>query len=101
VTRLRVRMPQVVLFATMLSATAVPAAVVVAQTANSNTGLEGGQDHLFDAILGTPNRKTPVPQDKVFAVPPRESQAVPTPDSKTKGIGIPPVLNSISPGERQ
>jgi hypothetical protein len=42
----------------------------IAQTPNSNAGLEGGQDNLFDAILATPNQKTPVLQDNVFATAP-------------------------------
>jgi hypothetical protein len=49
----------------------------IAQTANSNAGLEGGQDGLFDAILATPNRKTPVPQDSNSATAPGVEQAAP------------------------
>ena len=97
-TRLRVGMP---LFAIVLSITALPADFVLAQTANSNAGLEGGQDRLFDAILATPNRKTPVPQDNIFATPPRAGSDSPSAHSNTKRIEMPPVLNSISPGERQ
>jgi len=89
------------LFAIVLSIMAVPADYVMAQTANSDAGLEGGQDRLFDAILATPHRKTPVPQDNIFATPPRAGQTAPPSHPKTKRIEMPPVLNSISPGERQ
>ena len=68
-----------------------------AQSANSNAGLESGQDGLFGAILGTPNRTTTVPHDNIVATPLRAGQAAPTSHSKTKRIEIPPVLNSTSP----
>lgn len=42
----------------------------IAQRADSNIGLEGGHGGLSDAILAAPNRKTPVPQDNMFATAP-------------------------------
>ena len=50
-----------------------------AQTANSNAGLHGGQDGMFDAILATPNYKTPVLPDSALATAPGLEQAVPAP----------------------
>jgi hypothetical protein len=97
VTRLRLATP---LFAIVLSVTALPVAFATAQTANSNAGLAGGQDRLFDAILATPNRKTPVPQGNTLAAPPRAGRTAPTSHTKTKGIDLPPAMNSTSPGER-
>jgi hypothetical protein len=72
-----------------------------AQTANSNAGLEGGQDNLFDAILATPNRKTPVPQDNMFAAAPGATQTAPASHSKRKVAPTPPVMNRTYRGERQ
>lgn len=65
-TRHRFRLSRPAVFVAVLMVTATQAGVAIAQTANSNAGLEGGQDGLFDAILGTPNQKTPVPQDNIF-----------------------------------
>ena len=65
----------------------------IAQTANSNAGLEGGQDGLFDAILATPNQKTPVPQDNLFATAPGVEQAARTPQF-TLNILAPALFNS-------
>ena len=59
--------------------TAVRVEFAIAQTANTNAGLEGGQDGLFDAILATPNQKTPVPQDNLLATAPGVEQAAGTP----------------------
>jgi hypothetical protein len=64
-------------FPVVLIAALAEGNLVLAQTANSNAGLEGGQDGLFDAILATPNRKTPVPQDNNSAVAPGVEQAAP------------------------
>ena len=75
--RLRLALPCVVLFVAVLIFAATWAGMAIAQTANSNAGLEGGQDGLFDAILATPNRKTPVPQDSNSATAPGVEQAVP------------------------
>jgi hypothetical protein len=50
-----------------------------AQTANSNAGLQGGQGSMFDAILATPNYRTPVLPDSALATAPGLEQAVPTP----------------------
>jgi len=65
----------------------------IAQTANSNAGLEGGQDHLFDAILATPNDRTPVPQDNVFATAPGLEQPARAPQF-TFNVLAPALLNS-------
>ena len=62
-----------------------------AQRADSNIGLEGGHGGLSDAILATPNRRTPVPQDNVFATAPRATQTAPASQSKTKPIPTPTV----------
>ena len=88
-------------FITALLATAIAAGFAIAQTANSNAGLHGGQDGLLDAILGTPNRKTPVPQDNTFATAPDATRVAPAPHSKTKEIAMPPVINRVSPGEHR
>jgi hypothetical protein len=73
----------------------------IAQTANSNARLEGGQDNLFDAILATPNRKTPVPRDNIFATAPGATQTAPASLSKRKVVPTPPVMNRTYRGERQ
>jgi hypothetical protein len=65
--------------AAVLLLTAAQAGLAIAQTANSNAGLEGGQDGLFDAILATPNHKTPVLPDSGIATAPGLEQAVPAP----------------------
>ena len=89
-----------VVFITVLLATAIAAGFAMAQTANSNAGLYGGQDGLFDAILATPNRKTAGPQDKSVATPPGAEYAAPTPHSKTKEIVTQPIRNRAAPGEQ-
>ena len=65
----------------------------MAQTANSNAGLEGGHDGLFDAILATPNQKTPVPQDNISATAPGVEQAARTPQF-TLNVLAPALFNS-------
>ena len=65
----------------------------IAQTANSNAGLEGGQDNLFDAILATPNQKTPVLQDNVFATAPGLGQVAPAPQFTLNALA-PALFNS-------
>ena len=77
----------------LLIVTASWAAPANAQTANSNAGLEGGQDSLFDAILATPNQKTPVPQDNIFATAPGAEQAARTPNF-TLNVLAPALFNS-------
>ncbi len=64
-----------------------------AQTANSNAGLDGGQDSLFDAILATPNQKTPVPQDNIIATAPGVEQPARTPQF-TLNVLAPALFNS-------
>ena len=88
-------------FLAVLTVMATQAGLAVAQTANSNAGLEGGQDGLFDAILATPNRKTPVPQDNMFATAPGATQTAPASHSKRKVVPTPPVTNRTYRGERQ
>ena len=82
---------QTVAFAAMLLAT--QAARAIAQTANSNAGLEGGQDHLFDAIFATPNYKTPSLPDNEFATAPGLEQAARVPQF-TLNILAPALYNS-------
>ena len=65
----------------------------IAQTANSNAGLEGGQDSLFDAILATPNYRTPVLPDSALATAPGLEQAVPAPQF-TLNVLAPALYNS-------
>jgi hypothetical protein len=81
------------IFATIMIVTANPTRFAIAQTANSNAGLQGGQDGLFDAILATPNQKTPVPQDNIFATAPGAEQAARTPQF-TLNILAPAFYNS-------
>jgi hypothetical protein len=71
-----------------------------AQRGDSNTGLEGAHDGLVDAILATPNRKTPVPQDNMFATAPGATQTAPASKLKTKTIPTPPVRKRTLQGER-
>src|SRR5215472_13008934 len=72
---------------------AIHAGQAIAQTANSNAGLQGGQDGMFDAILGTPNYKTPVLPDSALATAPGLEQAVPTPQF-TLNVLAPALYNS-------
>jgi len=72
---------------------AVQNGFAIAQTANSNAGLEGGQDGLFDAILATPNYKTPVLPDSGIATAPGLEQAVPAPQF-TLNVLAPALYNS-------
>jgi len=82
-----------VVFITVLLATAIAAGFAMAQTANSNAGLYGGQDGLFDAILATPNEKTPVLQDNMFATAPGLEQTARSPQF-TLNILAPVMFNS-------
>ena len=90
--QLRLRLPRLALFAAALLP-ALRVGFAVAQTASSNAGLEGGQDHLFDAILATPNARTPVPQDNVYATAPGLEQPVRTPQF-TLNVLAPALFNS-------
>jgi hypothetical protein len=78
---LRLRLFYAGVSAVMLLA-AAQAGVAIAQTANSNAGLEGGQDGLFDAILATPNYKTPGLPDSGLATAPGLEQAAPARNSR-------------------
>ena len=91
--RRHLRLSRATIFAAILIVTANPTRYAIAQTANSNAGLEGGQDGLFDAILATPNQKTPVPQDNVFATAPGVEQAARTPQF-TLNVLAPAFYNS-------
>jgi len=84
--------PAAIFLATLILNTS-QTAFAFAQTANSNAGLHGGQDGLFDAILGTPNQKTPVPQDNIFATAPGVEQAARTPQF-TLNVLAPAFYNS-------
>ena len=64
-----------------------------AQTANSNAGLQGGQDGMFDAILATPNYRTPVLPDSALATAPGLEQAVLTPQFTLNALA-PALYNS-------
>jgi len=82
-----------VAFVAALIVTAIHAGQAIAQTANSNAGLQGGQDGMFDAILATPNYKTPVLPDNALATAPGLEQAVPTPQF-TLNVLAPALYNS-------
>ena len=82
--------------------TALVAALIVAalqggsagaQTANSNASLVGDQGGMWDAILATPNQKTPVLQDNILATAPGLEQAARTPPF-TLNILAPAFYNS-------
>jgi uncharacterized protein (TIGR00645 family) len=77
------------LFAAVPLLMVIGAGVAMAQTANSNAGLEGGQDNLFDAILATPNHITPVLPDNVFATAPGLEEPARIPQF---------TLNALAPG---
>ena len=80
-------------FVAALIVTAIQAGQANAQTANSNAGLQGGQDGMFDAILATPNYKTPVLPDSALATAPGLEQAVPAPQF-TLNVLAPALYNS-------
>jgi hypothetical protein len=82
-----------VVFIIVLLAAAIWAGVALAQIANSNAGLHGGQDGLFDAILATPNHRTPVPQDDIFGTAPGAEQAARIPQF-TLNVLAPAFYNS-------
>jgi hypothetical protein len=76
-TRRRLHLLRAAVLVAVLTVTATPAGFAIAQTANSNAGLAGGQNGLFDAILATPNRKAPVPQHNNSATASDAEQAAP------------------------
>jgi hypothetical protein len=92
-TRLRPIQHFAALLASVLFMIAVQNGFAIAQTANSNAGLEGGQDGLFDAILATPNYRTPVLPDSGIATAPGLEQAVPAPQF-TLNVLAPALYNS-------
>src|SRR5262249_12001476 len=79
--------------ASVLLLAAAQPGLAIAQTANSNAGLAGGQDSLFDAILATPNYRTPVLPDSAIATTPGLEQAVPAPQF-TLNFLAPALFNS-------
>ena len=81
------------IFVAMLISVSIRSGFAVGQTANSNAGLEGGQDGLFDAILATPNYKTPVLPDSAIATTPGLEQAVRAPQF-TLNVLAPALYNS-------
>src|SRR5215468_893383 len=81
------------IFVAVLIAIATQAEFAIAQTANSNAGLEGGRDGLFDAILATPNYKTPGLPDSGLATAPGLEQAAPAPQF-TLNVLAPALFNS-------
>src|SRR6516165_8505613 len=80
-------------FVAVVIATAIQARQAIGQTANSNAGLQGGQDALFGAILATPNYRTPVLPDSALATAPGLEQTVPAPQF-TLNILAPAMFNS-------
>ena len=73
--------------------TVIGAGVAIAQTANSNAGLQGGQDNLFDAVLATPQQKTPFLPDNVFATAPGLEQPARVPQFTLNALA-PALFNS-------
>jgi hypothetical protein len=92
-TRHRLGLSRPAVFLVVLIVMATQVGLAVAQTANSNAGLHGGQDGLFDAILGTPNQKTPVPQDNIYATAPGVEDATRAPQF-TLNVLAPAFFNS-------
>ena len=80
-------------FVAVVIATAIQARQAIGQTASSNAGLQGGQDGMFDAILATPNYRTPVLPDSALATAPGFEQAVPTPQFTLNALA-PALYNS-------
>src|SRR6516225_8317078 len=84
---------QAAAFVTLLIAAVGQGRPASAQTASSNAGLFGGQDSMFDAILATPNYRTPVLPDSALATAPGLEQAVPAPQF-TLNLLAPALYNS-------
>src|SRR5215472_15953267 len=80
-------------FVAALIFTAAQGSPAGAQTANSNAGLQGGQDGMFDAIWATPNYRTPVLPDSALATAPGLEQAVPS-SQFTLNVLAPALYNS-------
>jgi hypothetical protein len=79
--------------ASVLLLWAAQAGFAIAQTANSNAGLEGGQDSLFDAVLATPNYRTPVLPDSGLATAPGLEQPARVPQFTLNALA-PALFNS-------
>ena len=69
------------------------AGVTIAQTANSNAGLEGDENNLFDALSATSQQKTPSLPDNVFATAPGLEQPARVPQF-TLNAWAPALFNS-------
>ncbi len=76
-----------------LAATAASAGPTMAQP-GGNTGLIGDEG-LIDAILATPNQKTPVPQDNLFATAPGLEQTARVPQFTLNALA--PLLFNSNP----
>jgi hypothetical protein len=86
-------LPCAAVFAITVWLLIIRAGFAIAQTANSNAGLEGGQDHLVDAIFATPNYKTSSLQDNEFATAPGLEQPTRVPQF-TLNVLAPALYNS-------
>ena len=86
-TGLRVLLPCAAVFAIPVWLLIIRAGFAIAQTANSNAGLEGGQDHLVDAIFATPNHKTPFPTGQRICYSARPRAANPRPAIHIECLG--------------
>jgi hypothetical protein len=80
-------------FVAALIVTTIQIEQAIPQTANSNAGLQGGQDGMFDAILATPNYMTPVCRTALSQPRPGLEKAVPTPQFKLNVLA-PALYNS-------
>lgn len=80
-------------FGAVLIVAATRAGFAIAQTANSNLSLEGEHGGVWDAILATPNQRTPVLQDNLFATAPGLEEPARTPQF-TLNILAPAFFNS-------
>ena len=84
---------QTVALVSALIVAAAQAKPASAQTANSNADLQGGQDGLFDAILATPNYKTPGLPDSGLATAPGLEQPARVPQFTVNALA-PALFNS-------
>jgi hypothetical protein len=89
------------LVAVVFSAALAAGAPSLALRGDSNLSLEGGHGGITDSVLATPNRKTPVPQDNIFATAPGAAQAAPASQSKTKTVPTPTVRKRTFQGGQQ
>jgi len=71
----------------------------LARRADGNIGVEGSHSGFSDSILVTPNPRTSVPRDNIFAIAPGAARAAPMPQSKKDGGRNAAFMNRISPEE--